>query len=142
LENILDVVVLTGGPARSNLVDLCKIEGWSGVKGLVDYVMGWQNNGNYCQNGQFPDWVVHELQTESIVSPLTNETRDYHYPNTRVVFVEGELDVFTNNGRIFYDAISSEKNWVVLTGVGHGVPHNYDGATKIQEMLLDGLESP
>ena len=140
LENILDVVVLTGGPARSNLIDLCNIEGWPGVKELVDYVMGWLDNGNYCQTGQFPEEIEHALQAESIVSPLTNETRDYHYPNTQVVFVEGELDVVTNNGRIFYDTITSEKSWFVLTGVGHGIPNDSSGSTTIQEMLLDGLE--
>ena len=110
------------------------------VKGLVDYVMGWQDNGNYCRTRQFPEGIEHALQAESIVSPLTNETRDYHYPNTRIVFVEGELDVTTDIGRIFYDVITSEKSWVVLTGVGHGIPNDSSGATTIQEMLLDGLE--
>jgi len=140
LENVLDVVVLTGGPARSNLVDLCQIDAPM-VKGLVDYVMGWQDNGDYCQAGGGPEWVVQALQAESIVSPLPGELRDYHYPNTRVGFVEGEFDVFAPLGQIFYDAITSEKSWVVLPGVGHGVPNDPGGAATILEMLLGGLEA-
>ena len=90
-------------------------------------------------NHSAPEGIEYALQAESIVSPLTNEARDYNYPNTRVVFVEGELDVATNIGRIFYDTVTSEKSWIVLTGVGHGVPNDSSGATTIQEKLLESL---
>ena len=54
---------------------------------------------------------------------------------------EGELDVVTNNGRIFYDAITSEKKWIMLSEVGHGIPGNPEGVAVIQDKLLEGLET-
>jgi len=68
-----------------------------------------------------------------------SELRDYYYPNTHVGFVQGELDVFADIGRIFFDAITSETSWVVLPSVGHGVPYNPGGASTILEMLLESL---
>ena len=140
LDRIFDVVVLTGGPARTDLVALCLVN-WTGVSHLIDYVMGWEENGDYCLRCEFLEWVVEDLEAESIVSPLEGEVRDYNYTNTRVGFVNGELDVMAENGRRFYDAITCEKTWVEISGVGHGVPNHPEGAEKIREMLLEGLEA-
>ena len=84
LEDILDVVVLPGGPP--DLVDSCfRVPSlWR----VWDFVMDWTDNGDYCQNGERIDWVVEALQTKSLISPLPDEMRDYNYPDTRVVFVE------------------------------------------------------
>ncbi len=90
---------------------------------------------------QFPEEILYALQEESIVSPLTGEVRDFTYPNTQVVFIEGELDVVTNIGRLFYDTVTSEKFWITLTEIGHGIPGNPQGAAVIQEKLLEGLET-
>jgi hypothetical protein len=58
-----------------------------------------------------------------------------------VSFVVGELDEpVMVNGRLFYNAITTEKAWVVLEGVGHGVIHDSEGHAAIREALLDGLE--
>ena len=140
LESILDVVVATGGPGRVDLTVVCQ---WNvpSVKGIVDYVMGWQGDGDYCLNSNEMEWVAQALQSESIVTPLIDESRDYHYPNTAVVFIEGEIDVFAPQGQLFYDAITSGKSWIVLPGVGHGVPNDPDGALLIQETLLEYLEA-
>jgi len=138
LESIFDVVVLTGGPSRSNLVELCKVNA-SGVNALIDYVMGWQTEGEYCQSCQFPELVEKALLSESIVSPLTDEDRDFNYSETKLVFIEGELDKFAPTGKYFYDIIICEKNWIEITGVGHGIPRNPDGAQKIRQILLEGL---
>ena len=69
------------------------------------------------------------------------ESRDYHYLNTTVVFIEDEVDIFAPQGQMLYNAITSEKSWVELPGVGHGIPSNPDGAVLIQETLLEGLEA-
>ena len=96
--------------------------------------------GDYCQRGEGPGWTIAALQTESIVSARPGELRDYHYPNTRVAFVEGELDVANvEKGKLYRDAITSETSWVVVPGVGHGVPRDPLGAATIQERLLEGL---
>ena len=60
------------------------------IASKIDYVMGWSDNGDYCYNRTPLDWVEQALQAESIVSPLAEEIRDYHYHDTKVIFVEGE----------------------------------------------------
>ena len=135
LGNIFDVVVLTGGPP--DIADTCfrSPNPWR----IWDFIMGWTDNGNYCQNNQGPDWVVEALQAESLTSPLPDEIGDYHYPTTRVVFVEGGVDVYSNGARKFFNATTSEKSWIELSGVGHGILRDSGGAAAIQEMLLEGL---
>ena len=140
LESIFDVVVLSGGPARSNLVDLCKVNS-SGVNAIIDYVMGWQDDVEYCQSCQFPEWVMNALYSESIVSHLVDEERDFNYSSTKLVFVEGELDVYAPAGKYFYDIVLCEKSWIELTNVGHGVPNDADGSHIIRMTLLDGLKA-
>jgi hypothetical protein len=103
--------------------------------------MGWQENGEYCQRCQFPEWVVEDLDAESIVSSVEDEMRDYGYPNTRVGFVNGEFDIYAENGRRFYDTITCEKSWVEIAGVGHGIPQDPEGAEAIRGMLLQGLDA-
>ena len=77
------------------------------------------------------------LQAEHIVTTLPGDLRDYHYPHTKVAFVEGEQDRAT--WKIYHDAITSEKSLVVLPGVGHEVTGDPIGAATIQEVLLEGL---
>jgi len=139
LEDILDVVVLTGGPGRVDLAALCQTD--LPVKTIVDYIMGWHDDGDYCTNSSELAWVVQALKSESVITLLTDESRDYHYPNTTVVFIEGEVDVYAPQGRLFYDVITTEKSWLVLPGVGHGVSSDPDGAVLIQETLLKDLET-
>lgn len=142
LEEVLDTVVLTSGPVFSDLVGACCTYTKPIRGGIIDYIMGWADNGDYCQSGNCPDWLTQALQMESIVSPIPEEIRDYDYPNTKVVFIEGETDdAAVNQGAIFYDAIISEKVWIILPGVGHGVPGSDEGAVMIQEALLDGFEA-
>ena len=136
LEDIFDVVVLTGGPPPADLVKRCFWPGERRDSNPIDYIMGWLDNGDYCQRGEGPESVIAALQAESIVNTLPGELRDYHYPNTMVAFVEGELDVVNvEMGRNYYDAITSEKSWVVLPGVGHGVQRDPLGAATIQAKL-------
>lgn len=139
LDDILDVVLLAPGPAWTDLVTLCDI-GMPGAKFIVDYCMGWQGDEDYCQGTDKPEWVIQALQEQSIVSSVPGESRDFHYPATKVVFIEGELDEPSMvNAWLFCDTIASEKSWIVLPGVGHGVPNDPGGAATIQEMLLEGL---
>ena len=105
--------------------------------------MGWLDNGDYCQRGEVPEWAIAALQAESIVSPLPGELRDYHYPNTMVAFVEGELDVANiENGKLYRDAITSETSWLVLPEVGHGVHRDPVGAATIQAKLTGSPPIP
>jgi hypothetical protein len=142
LEEVFDIVVLTAGPVSSDTLSACCMYPNPTGGRVLDYIMGWLDDGDYCQTGNCTDLVIQALLAESIVTPLPvpGEVRDYYYPDTRVVFIEGEDDaVAVNLGVIFYDAITSDKSWVVLPGVGHGVPGDVNGAAAIQDMLLDGL---
>ena len=144
LEDILDAVVLIGGSGRIDLVALCQMdlpEVYTGVKEIVDYVMGWRGDGDYCTNISELEWVVQALQSESIITPLQDESRDFHYKKAVVTFIEGKIDIFALQGRLFYDVITSEKSWVELPCIGHGIPHYPDGAALIQETLISALEA-
>ena len=137
LEEIFDVVVLTGGPPAADLVEQCFRPR---SRGGPDYIMGWLDNGDYCQRGEGPESVIAALQAESIVSAQPGEQRDYHHPNTMVAFVEGELDVANvKKGELYRDAITFETTWVVVPGASHAVHGDPDGAAAIQKALLEGL---
>ena len=142
LGDILDVVVLAAGPIHSDLVNTCFTYS-SPARGLVlDYAHDWVGKGDYCQNGSGPDSIIPILEADSIVSPDPAEVRKYHYPRAKVVFIEGEEDVGNVAlARVFYDAITSEKTWIVLPGVGHIVPRYPSGADAILEELFKGLGS-
>ena len=75
MEDILDFVVLTGGPPTTGLVMRC-FEGTipdplvkrSGlVRTLTDYVMGWLDDGNYCQWCFGPQWAEEAVGSASNV---------------------------------------------------------------------------
>ena len=137
LEDVLDVVVMSGGPPTADAVDACyRTERRDESPVLMDYLLGWQDEGDYCLHGEGPEWTIAALEAESIVSALPGELRDYDYPNTKVAFVEGEGDVDNiRRARKYYDAITSEKSWVVLPGVGHGVHRDPDGAATVFRAL-------
>ena len=73
LEDILDIVVLTGGPPSADAVDMCYRA--SGDPALMDPTMGWPDNGDYCERGVGPEWTIAALQAESIVSTLPGDLR-------------------------------------------------------------------
>ncbi|MCH8909841.1 MAG: amidohydrolase family protein [Chloroflexi bacterium] len=140
LGGILDVVVLAAGPIQSDLVSTCFTYAFP-ARGLVlDYAHDWVGNGDYCQNGSGPDWLIPILEADSIVSPDPVEVREYRYSRARVVFIEGEDDAgMAEVSRLFYDAITSEKTWIVLPGVGHVVSADPTGAEAILGELREGL---
>ena len=117
LEDILDFVVLTGWPPTTGLVMRC-FEGTipdppvkqSGlVRTLTDYVMGWLDDGDYCQWGFGPQWAEEAVGSASIVNSIPNAPKDCDYHGTNVAFIEGELDVAgVASGRIYFDTIASK----------------------------------
>ena len=114
------------------------------ARGLVlDYAHDWVGNGDYCQNGSGPDWIIPILEADSIVSADPAEVREYSYSRAKVVFIEGEED--EGNvvlPRLLYDAITSEKTWIVLPGVGHVVTADPSGAAAVLDELRAGLSAP
>ena len=80
------------------------------------------------------------LEADSIVSPVPVEVREYRYSRARVVFIEGEDDAgMAEVSRLFYDAITTEKTWIVPPGVGHAVSADPTGAEAVLGELREGV---
>lgn len=136
LEEELDYAVLSGGPPTADAVDVC-FNTAGGPLGLMDYVFGWVDNGDYCRMGIQNNETTEALSRGSIVSSLEGEIRDYSYPNTLVSFIEGQFDTEnTRRGRVYYDAIETEKTWKIVPGISHTVHKTEDGAQAIKEGML------
>lgn len=146
LENILDMVVLSGGPPTSRLDVSCfgstdpALQGavWSldiAGRQIVDVAMGWSRTGSYCKKGG-PSSAdrVKALQDTSLVSPT--ETRDYSFPRTKVNFVNSETDYANATGKLYYDVITTAKAWYQIPGDEHGVDQTAVGAKKIRDLFL------
>jgi hypothetical protein len=137
LEDIVDIAILTAGPMHSDLEDTCYVYGKGMRAIIIDYLMGWIDNGDCCQVGEGSEWTHEALRAESIVSEVPGEVRDYDYPTTKVVFVEGENDeAAINLAIIFHDVITTEKEWIVIPDVGHGVLGSPDAVNIIIQRLL------
>ncbi|MCH7523861.1 MAG: hypothetical protein IIC74_02340 [Bacteroidetes bacterium] len=137
LEEELDYAVLSGGPPTADAVDVCFNTTVGGPLGLMDYVSGWVDNGDYCRKGIQNSETTESLARGSIVSSLAGEIRDYSYPNTIVSFIEGQFDPEnTRRGRVYFDAIETEKTWKIVPGISHAVHKTEDGAQAIKEGML------
>ena len=144
LDEVLDMVVLTGGPPTSDLKaavfgheDLP--ESWrvgAGGRRLTDYIMGWDGEGDYCVRGEAPDYIKNQLDTVSLVTNL--QPRRFHY-STFVNFVQSD-DPTRAHGQasIYYEVITSGKSYYYLPEVtSHNVPASSEGARKIRQLILD-----
>ena len=136
LDELLDVVVLTGGPPSADTTHQCFSAFWDGM----DEFLGWPDGGNFCSRGSGPEWVSDWLQAESIVSTFPGDLRDYEYLKTKVAFIHGEQDTPRMvRARVYFEAITTDKTWDILPGVGHVVSGYSPGAAEIQNRLLSGL---
>lgn len=151
LEDLLDMVILTGGPPVSRMDVACfgtddpdlKAAEWpenlrrNRAGPLNDRLMGWENNGDYCRKGSGPKEALRQLQAISLASPT--EPRDYSFPRTKVNFVNSEADGTHANhqGRIYYEKITSTKAWYEIPGRAHGIERTKEGAKIIRELFLN-----
>lgn len=151
LEEVLDMVVLTAGPPVSRLDVACLgtddpqlkpsvwpdsiARTWAGA--LVDGVMGWSQNGDYCKKGTASEQALKQLRADSLVSPT--EERDYAYPRTKVNFVNSQADGTHANhqARLYFEKVTSAKAWYVIPGDSHFVHGTLEGAKKIRELHLN-----
>jgi hypothetical protein len=147
LEELLDMVVLTGGPPVSRVDASCfgttdpalTPAIWpadTGGRNLIDLAMGWINKGDYCKAGTGPAAAAEALRDTSLVSPT--ETRDYDYPHTKVNFVNSEADSTAADecGRLYSNAIATAKSWYEIAGTQHEVDSTAAGGQKIRDLLL------
>ena len=138
LEEVLSVAVMTAGPMMADLPRACLAYATGGA--LLDYLMGWSGEGDYCSVGEGPEWIVELLEAESLVSSSDGQERDYDYPNTPTFFIQGSDEERANVLPLrFFEEVTSAKTWIVLPDVGHGVPGSPSGVTAIEQALSEGL---
>ena len=144
LENILTMVVLSGGPPISDLQNGIFCDGsepicWpDGIGGFIftDYLMAWDGNGDYCYHREAPEYIQAQLDPVSLITSL--DFRDYHY-STFVNFVQSDDEINADHqAELYFDEITSQKDWHFLDSITeHSIPGTYLGAQKIQELILN-----
>ena len=141
LQGVLQLVLLTAGPVQADLVASCFDYSTPGRGLSIDLALGWSGDGDYCQNGSGPDSLIGILRADSIVAASGAEKRrNYDYRDTSVVFIQGQDDeAAVELGRVFYDAITSEKTWIVIAGAGHAVAGHPDGIEATIQGIVNGL---
>jgi hypothetical protein len=151
LEDVLDLVIMSGGPPLTRVDRYCfpdrsgrepvsdaaraKMAATTG-RTLVDRVMGWEGTSDLCKRVDLPATeFVQAAQRESLVPPFADEERDFDYPSTRVHFVESVEDPAASQGRIYFDAIQSHKEWHDIPGRVHQADNTEAGSAKIIELI-------
>jgi len=143
LDEYFDMVILTGGPPTSDLQrgifgnDSDPARWPEGLFGfsVTDYLMGWENNGDYCKERIAPKEIHRELDNVSLVSPT--QPRQYNY-ETKLNFINcDDPTAADHQGEIYYDKVSSEKYWHYIGNLTvHEIPSTKEGAEKIRELIL------
>ena len=144
LEKDVKHAILSAGPPTSNLQqaifgDRNSKSTWpDGIGGfrITDYIHGWDNQGNYCQNRTQnpPDFVLGILDKSSLLSATIAPDLSYEM---NVIFVNTK-DVTNADGQglLYFEAIQSKKEWHYLPSeTSHDVGGINAGANKIREIL-------
>lgn len=144
LEKEINHAILIAGPPTANLQqaifgDSSLKSYWpDGIGGFrtTDYIHGWDNQGNYCQNRTQtpPDFVLAALDKSSLLS--TTVLPDLSY-ETNLIFVNtNDVTNADGQGQLYFDAIQSKKQWYYLPNeTSHDVGGIAEGASKIREIL-------
>ncbi len=144
LENDINHAILIAGPPTADLNqaifgDKALKSYWpDGIGGFrtTDYIHGWDNQGNYCQNRSQnpPDFVLKELDKSSLLS--TSVTTDLSY-KTNLIFINTNDETNADGqGRLYFDAIQSNKQWHYIPDeTSHDVGGITAGAMKIREII-------
>jgi len=146
LDQIVDVAILSGGPPVADLRrgifgELDDESRWpddlAGL-GVTDYLMGWENNGEYCIERAAPQNILALIDEASLVSPT--RSREYSY-SADVYFVESDDETNADHqGFIYYEALTSSKYWHYLsTTTEHRVPSTPEGAEMIRTIITTDL---
>ena len=104
---------------------------------LVDQVMGWTGVGDHCKRVDEapPADAFERAQRDSLVPPFGDLPRDFAYPRTKVNFVESAGDPAALQGRIYFEAIETAKEWHEVPGDVHSVDSTEAGSKKIVELF-------
>jgi hypothetical protein len=151
LEDVLDMVVMSGGPPVTRLDLYCfgdpervrehgpveEREIASTGRTLVDQVMGWAGVGDHCKRAYDspPADALERAQRDSLVSPSSDVVRDYDYPRTKVNFVESAEDAAAEQGRAYFEVLQSAKAWYLVPGGVHSVDSTEAGSKLIVDLF-------
>lgn len=144
LEKDINHAILIAGPPTSNLQqaifgDKTLKSYWpDGIGGfrITDYIHGWDNQGNYCQNRTQtpPDFVFNSLDKSSLLS--TTITPDLNYQTNLIFINTNDVTNADGQGLLYFEAIQSKKEWHYLPNeTSHDVGGINAGAKKIREIL-------
>lgn len=138
LDTVLDSVVLSGGPGQVRMDLGCFDAGSPAYFQTMqeritnDRLAPWYP-ATYCQDASAPQDIIDLASNQSIVA--LSEPRDYDYPQTATSFIEGSLDPAQNQAILYYNQITSNKNYEVLNGVSHSVATDPNGASRVRYWL-------
>jgi hypothetical protein len=144
LEEEIDFAILVAGPPTSDLqraifggqADEARWAPGIGGYGITDMIHGWRDNGDYSKNNHLtpPPFVLEALDKSSLLSKT--EARDFSY-RTKIFFVNTNDNTRADKqGRLYYDAILSEKEWHYLPDeTSHDVSGIPAGAEKIRSLI-------
>jgi hypothetical protein len=144
LEKDIKHAILIAGPPTSNLQqaifgDRNSKSTWpDGIGGfrITDYIHGWDNQGNYCQNRTQtpPDFVLNILDKSSLLSTTIAPDLDYE---TNLIFINtNDITNADGQGLLYFEAIQSKKEWHYLPNeTSHDIGGINAGANKIREIL-------
>jgi len=144
LEKEIQHVILTAGPPTSSLEraifsDTTDVARWPDEIGglrLTDYMMGWYEKEDYCKNNHQtpPDFVYKALDSSSILSKTQEILLSYPF---KINFVNTDDETNADDqGRLYYDAIKSEKEWHYLPNqTSHNVPGKNIGGPTLKRIL-------
>ncbi len=144
LEKDIKHAILIAGPPTANLQqaifgDNTLKSYWpDGIGGfrITDYIHGWENQGNYCQNRTKtpPAFVLDILDKSSLLS--TTITPDLSYETNLIFINTNDVTNADGQGRLYFEAIKSQKEWHYLPNeTSHDVGGINAGANKIREIL-------
>lgn len=144
LEKDVKHAILSAGPPTSNLQqaifgDKTLKSYWpDGIGGfrITDYIHGWDNQGNYCQNRTKtpPAFVLDILDKSSLLSATI--TPDFSYETNLIFINTNDVTNADGQGRLYFEAIQSQKEWHYLPNeTSHDVGGINAGANKIREIL-------
>ena len=141
LENILDVVIPTGGPPHADLHKACldKEELSASMRHLIDRSFGYVKNDGPCLQRD-PSVASRWLQ-ESVATG----GNDYNHPKTRINFLIGQKDgLMQRFGRIYYDRLRKEGSpmvtWETIPATQHRISKTANGLRSLKIAILESIQ--
>lgn len=147
LEEQIDAAILTAGPPISQLSANCfgsyaeqfpknDFSASGNGRYRTDLVHGILDDG-FCQLGETIPQLENRFEEDSIVGINPLIPRDYNYPGVALTFINSKEDPTNANfiAWTYYNMITSEANWLLISGKEHEVDNTPNGAARIRNAI-------